>query len=276
MPKICLKCGNSFPIRPSIGGRKRNFQNRKYCLDCSPLGSRNTIALHSRRKPPKWVDENCVRKAVTGAISIAEVLRKLGVDVVPGNYRTLGKYLKIYGIETSHIKGQRHGTSGFKTRVPDEQVYCKESLFSPNGLRNRLVRDKIIPYECSFCGLSEWKGYKLSLQVDHINGDPLDHRIPNLRFLCPNCHSITFSYRRPKKKRNLKEALCTECGKPISRKAERCRSCSSSNRGKFKIDWPSSEELRERTAESSFSAVARELGVSGNAIRRRLKDHPNS
>ena len=35
---------------------------------------------------------------------------------------------------------------------------------------------------------------KLSLQLDHINGINNDHRIENLRFLCPNCHSQTETY----------------------------------------------------------------------------------
>lgn len=46
-----------------------------------------------------------------------------------------------------------------------------------------------------FCGnIGEWQGQKLVLQLDHINGKNNDHRIENLRFLCPNCHSITETY----------------------------------------------------------------------------------
>jgi hypothetical protein len=34
----------------------------------------------------------------------------------------------------------------------------------------------------------------LVLQIDHINGDILDNRRENLRFLCPNCHSQTATF----------------------------------------------------------------------------------
>ena len=49
-------------------------------------------------------------------------------------------------------------------------------------------------YKCQKCGISEWLGNPLTLQLDHINGVNNDHRLTNLRFLCPNCHSQTDTY----------------------------------------------------------------------------------
>ena len=46
-------------------------------------------------------------------------------------------------------------------------------------------------YNCEVCGISEWQGKRLTLQVDHINGDPSNDHPSNLRLICPNCHSQT-------------------------------------------------------------------------------------
>lgn len=43
---ICEKCFNQFNNRAYVEGKRRNLQNRKYCLSCSPWGCHNTIRLN--------------------------------------------------------------------------------------------------------------------------------------------------------------------------------------------------------------------------------------
>lgn len=61
-------------------------------------------------------------------------------------------------------------------------------------IRSEIIKNKLLPYMCDKCGISEWKGNSLSLHLDHINGINNDNRLDNLRFLCPNCHSQTDTY----------------------------------------------------------------------------------
>ncbi len=46
-------------------------------------------------------------------------------------------------------------------------------------------------YCCSECGINEWNGKSLTLQIDHIDGNNQNNLIENLRWLCPNCHTQT-------------------------------------------------------------------------------------
>ena len=39
--------------------------------------------------------------------------------------------------------------------------------------------------------MKENNGKKITLQLDHIDGDNNNNKLENLRFLCPNCHSQT-------------------------------------------------------------------------------------
>lgn len=71
---------------------------------------------------------------------------------------------------------------------------------------------------------------------------------------------------------------CDECGKAISKRVTLCASCAAKRRNvyKTKIDWPSTESILKRLETTTFEGYARELGVTSNAIRKRIKNHPSS
>lgn len=59
--------------------------------------------------------------------------------------------------------------------------------------RNTVKRclTKLYGYKCFTCGLDHWRGHRLSLELDHVDGNAGNNQPSNLRLVCPNCHSIT-------------------------------------------------------------------------------------
>ena len=81
--------------------------------------------------------------------------------------------------------------------VPRPQVTPLEELLVPGRPRHRgHIKRRIFDAglkedRCEICGINEWNGKPLSLELHHINGDGDDNRIENLMLLCGNCHAQT-------------------------------------------------------------------------------------
>jgi Zn finger protein HypA/HybF involved in hydrogenase expression len=68
--------------------------------------------------------------------------------------------------------------------------------YRSNCYLKRIIKEyNLLEYKCSDCNIFEWKNKQLSLELDHIDGNANNCKIENLRFLCPNCHSQTSTFR---------------------------------------------------------------------------------
>lgn len=109
---------------------------------------------------------------------------------------------------------QSSGTDAIKRgvlRVKPRQLtvlhYLKLNTTTRWQARRRLLDEGLLRLRCYECGISEWFGQPLSLHLDHINGVKNDHRIENLRMLCPNCHSQTETFGGRNTRRGSTDAL---------------------------------------------------------------------
>lgn len=151
-----------------------------------------------RQYDKEWLSELCAE-----SYSYSEVLRKAGRKPGGGSNETLKKKILEYGIDTSHFTGQgwRAAPSyvpqpGSKEKYKLEEVFTKNSTISQKTLRGYVERHNIIPYKCVNCGCDgNWQGGQIALDLDHIDGDNTNNLISNLRYLCPNCHALTPTYR---------------------------------------------------------------------------------
>lgn len=134
-----------------------------------------------------------LEEIVKSSRTLQEVLKKIGYSSVSGaNRNTVQTRLDKYNISTEHFtKGVSRGI-----KRTEENVFCKNSTATQKTLRDWYIKGKYTEYKCSICGQKPfWNGKPLTLTLDHIDGDNTNNEISNLRYLCPNCHALTDTYR---------------------------------------------------------------------------------
>tara|TARA_Y100000310_G_scaffold56232_1_gene51562 strand:+ start:13258 stop:13788 length:531 start_codon:yes stop_codon:yes gene_type:complete len=163
-----------------------------------------------KRTSSIWVTpKNKLEKIVQSSETLAEVLKKININpyVSGGHYKSLKLRLEKDDIDFSHIplgRGSNKGRTIPKKAFPLEEVMIENSSYHRGTLKKRLLKNGILEEICAKCNrLPVWENEKLVLILDHINGINNDHRLENLRLLCPNCNSQTPTFGARNKKNKL-------------------------------------------------------------------------
>lgn len=267
-------------------------------------------------KKQRNYSKEILEAAVRESKSISEVARRLEIPDRGGNRKTIKNKIKQFGIDCSHFTGQSWAkgktaeTSDSFRRVriklsySDDEVFVQNSKYSGAGKLALRLRRIGWNYVCQECGLSDWRGKQLTLHVDHINGIPNDHRLANLRFLCPNCHqqtetwgskirSVYSSNTKLLNNQNLLEKIfqiesvtnsndtlnrqfqqnnCSYCCKTIDNSIQHIycsRQCF--NLASRRVTRPSKEELKNMIWTQPTTHIAKDFGVSDKAVEKWCK-----
>ena len=163
-----------------------------------------------------------------------EILRVAGINS-SSSTNTLKRIIKEYKLDTSKFEENRKLYKQQMAKMSLCSEYNIESKLHRNTktnshkLRNKLIEFSYKESKCELCGISEWLGKPVKLQLHHIDGNHDNNELSNLQILCPNCHSMTDNFGVYNSKRAKEPTLvCSECGIKISShsKSGLCVSCS--------------------------------------------------
>lgn len=140
-----------------------------------------TDILERKEEILKWIEENQSKAFIAKQLKCKQ--------------ETLNNYLIKMGID---YKGNQSGkgTSKPKQNKWSLEEYLQNSTnIQSNKIRHKLLEEGIKEHKCENCGLTEWFGNPIPLELHHIDGNRDNNVLENYQLLCPNCHALTDSYR---------------------------------------------------------------------------------
>ena len=127
---------------------------------------------------------------MSATYSQASFLRELGYSGTGGSSTiTFNNIIETYpDLDYSHFTGQAWNKGSDSYEKLTENFSGKKETIKRALLNNR-------GHICESCGLSEWLGKPIALEVHHRDGNNKNNDVENLELLCPNCHAQTEYYR---------------------------------------------------------------------------------
>lgn len=188
---------------------------------------------------PAVTDRDAILAAIAQSKNVRSALELLGIPYNQRSRDLFAMACRNFGIDDPFP--ERFSTK----KMPDDEVFIENSPYVCNSatLKRRYIAATGVPERCAICDQdTTWNGQPLMLQLDHENGVNNDHRLENLRLLCPNCHTQTPTY-AGKRRQALPRFVCQapDCGQeftsPRSRPSRRPRFCSisCSNRYRYRV-----------------------------------------
>ena len=242
----------------------------------------------------KYTEEEFIN-AVQSSVSIAEVIRKLGLSKYGATYKTIKRYCQELNLDMSHFTGKLWSKGKQVGPKRDISDYLTNKVkIGSHRFKHRLIKENIFEYKCYQCNLTEWNNQPIPIELHHKDGNNDNNELSNIILLCPNCHAQTDNYRGKAKQYKIhkKENACKESQikygppkprKPCKKKIKLCPTCNNElKRGKQCMNCyledhakniPPKEELERLIWTKPTTLLAKDYGVSDSAIGKWCKKY---
>lgn len=179
------------------------------------MSTNNKWGALSTRTKSSWNIEE-IKNQIKKVTNFTQLLRNLGMNPCGSRLFKIKKICNEHSISYAHFSHPKY--------IDVQTLLQNKSTDDSSFLRRKLLAAGIKENKCECCGISEWQGKPLAIQLHHIDGNRRNNSLQNLIMLCPNCHSQTDNY-CGKKDKARKRYYCADCGKEISHDAIRCKPC---------------------------------------------------
>ena len=201
----CCKSANSCPANRALrkNASKKQWQKVK---DMGLTQLKGTQTVDANKKYVPKIVQVPEGYCEYGCGNLANYTLKNGVKCCceHTNQCPANRKKNSQGLKEAYQSGKRecsfteeHLQKSLETRrkLAVETQFVNGSTASNQHITNLLINTLHKPYKCAVCGIDTWNNKPLTLELDHIDGNSSNNEIDKLRFLWPNCHSQTDTFR---------------------------------------------------------------------------------